>query len=274
MRLPYAVRIIVMLSCCSAALALEPEPPPTTVTPPTPEAVAQAPPAAAAPGAQAPASTELRPFETRYAFLWHDMNAGSAAFALQRLADQQWTYTSRTEPHGLFRLFSAATATLQSRMSIGPEGVRPLHFSAQQGGSGQQTADLDFDWEKLRVTGRVDEAKVDIALRAGVQDDMSVQVALIHALASGQAPQGISLFDKSGIRDYEYTRVGEETLHTPLGDVATVIYRSHRANASRSTRFWCAPAYGFIPLRAEQQHNGEVEWVMELRSLRRDPPPK
>lgn len=260
MKVADAICTLMLLNCGPLALALEPTPAPAAAPVPAPVP------------AIAPVIAELRPFETRYAFLWHDMNAGSASFALQRLSAQEWSYSSRTEPRGLFKLFSAATANLQSRMDIGPEGVRPLHFSAQQGGSGTPTADLNFDWDKLRVTGRIDDGHVEVALRAGVQDDLSVQVALIQALAAGRMPMGIALFDKSGIRDYEYTRVGEETLHTPLGDVATVIYRSHRANSSRSTRFWCAPAYGYIPLRAEQQHDDSVEWVMELRALRRDPP--
>ncbi len=267
MKMLRAIGTILLLTSGPLALALEAAPaagagaaatPTPTPTPTTTAATSEA------------ATAELRPFETRYAFLWHDMNAGSASFALKRLSPQEWTYSSSTEPRGLFKLFSAATASLQSRMSIGPEGVRPLHFTARQGSSGSQTADLSFDWEKLRVSGRIEDANVDVALRAGVQDDLSVQVALIQALAAGKMPQGISLFDKSGIRDYEYTRVGEETLHTPLGDIATVIYRSHRANSSRSTRFWCAPSYGYIPLRAEQQHDQDIEWVMELRSLRRD----
>ncbi len=265
MKQPQAICTFLLLTSGPLALALEAAPATGAVATPVPT---PAPTATAA--ASEPASGELRPFETRYAFLWHDMNAGSASFALQRLSAQEWSYTSSTEPRGLFKLFSAATANLQSRMSIGPEGVRPLHFTARQGSSGSQTADISFDWEKLRVSGRIEDASVDIALRAGVQDDLSVQVALIQALAAGKMPQGIALFDKSGIREYEYTRVGEEKLHTPLGEIATVIYRSHRANSSRSTRFWCAPSYGYIPLRAEQQHDQDVEWVMELRSLRRD----
>ncbi|MGB8694137.1 MAG: DUF3108 domain-containing protein, partial [Steroidobacteraceae bacterium] len=97
-----------------------------------------------------------------------------------------------------------------------------------------------------------------------------VQVALINALANGTTPAGIAVFDKAGVRDYEYTQVGTETLHTPLGDIDTIIYRSQRSNSSRSTRFWCAPAYGYIPVRAQQHRHDEVEWTMELRSLRRD----
>ncbi len=59
-----------------------------------------------------------------------------------------------------------------------------------------------------------------MAVKPGVQDDLSVQVALMHALLAGQAPAGIAMFDRNGIRDYDYARVGEATLHTAVGDVA------------------------------------------------------
>jgi hypothetical protein len=106
-------------------------------------------------------------------------------------------------------------------------------------------------------------------LRPGVQDDLSAQIALIQLLNAGQTPTSFSVFDKSGIRDYSYTRVGAETLHTPLGDVATIIYRTQKANAPRSTRYWCAPAYGYIPMRVEQRRLDKVEWTMHIRSLQR-----
>jgi len=217
----------------------------------------------------------LRPFEARYNFSWRGLNAGTARFTLRQLSAQEWSYSSRTEPRGLFRLISAANATLQSRMSITPSGVQPLHFTALQGvsraaGTDAPTTVIDFDWTRLRATGHVDEVSVDMALRVGVQDDLSVQVALMHALVSGSVPADISLFDKSGIRDYAYTKVGSEILHTPLGDVATDVYRSQRAGSPRSTRFWCAPALGYVPLRAEQRRDDELEWRMDLLALQRD----
>ena len=54
----------------------------------------------------------------------------------------------------------------------------------------------------------------------GVQDDLSVQVALIHALLAGQPPNGIShVRQERDPRIRHTTRVGNETVHTPVGDV-------------------------------------------------------
>lgn len=216
------------------------------------------------------AATPLRPFEASYAFIWSGFTAGVSTFSLHQDSDQEWTYVSRNEPHGLAKLYSKASWTLSSRMRIGPEGVRPLVYKAADPDNGAVKGEVHFDWDANRATGSADGKKVDLALKPGVQDDLSMQIAMINALANNQVPKGISVFDPSGIRDYEFERVGAETLHTPVGDIETVIYRSHKAYSPRSNRYWCAPAYGYVPVQVEQQNKGEVAWTLKLRSIRRD----
>jgi uncharacterized protein DUF3108 len=212
----------------------------------------------------------LRPFQTSYEVLWKGFTGGIASFDLRQDPAGTWTYTNRNNPHGLFRLVPKASLTLTSRMSVEDSGVRPLLFTANDADGSEAQAELHFDWTANRVVGFVEKSSIDMALKPGVQDDLSIQVALINALENGRVPSGISLFDKDGVRDYDYAQVGTEKLHTAAGDFATVIYRSHKANSPRSTRFWCAPELGYIPVQAEQQYKGKVEWTMKLRSVHRD----
>ena len=215
-------------------------------------------------------NTPLRPFEASYAFIWNGFTAGVSTFTLRQESEQEWTYVSRNQPHGLARLYSKASWTLSSRMTVGPEGVRPLVYSATDPDNGASKGEVHFDWVANRATGSAEGKKVDLALRAGVQDDLSMQISLIYALSNDQIPQGISVFDVNGIRDYNFERVGAETLHTPVGDVATIIYQSQKTNSSRSNRYWCAPAYGYVPVQVEQKNKGEVAWTMKPRSIHRD----
>jgi hypothetical protein len=233
-------------------------------------AVAQAPPQPGdTPVAQTlvAASAELRPYEASYEMITHGLHAGVSSFSLSRDGSDTWTLVSRNRPQGLFRLFSDASMTLTSHLRVGPEGVQPLQFTAAPPDGGAPDVELHFDWEKNRVTGMQDGTRIDAALKPGVQDDLSVQVAFVRALLAGHTPSGISMFDKDGTRDYEYTRVGEETLHTTVGEVPTVVYESHKANSPRRTRFWCAPQYNFVPMRAEQKREGQVEWTMNVLSV-------
>ena len=223
-----------------------------------------------APSAPTAPTATLRPYEASYNFLWRGLNAGTSTFKLRQEPGGEWLYTSRNEPRGLFKLVSAAAMTLTSHIKVDAETVRPLLFTAHENDETALQAEVHFDWTTGRATGKVEDTPIDMPLRAGVQDDLSVQIAFIVALANGRSPQGISMFDKNGIKDYTYTRVGEETLHTPVGEVATTIYLSQHTHSPRSTRFWCAPQYGYVPMRAEQRREDKVEWTMNLRSIHRD----
>jgi hypothetical protein len=92
-----------------------------------------------------------------------------------------------------------------------------------------------------------------------VQDDLSMQIAMINALSNDQVPKGISVFDPSGIRDYEFERVGAETLHTPVGDIETVIYRSHKAYSPRSNRRFFAGSSSSISLLASSRSHATID---------------
>ncbi len=221
-------------------------------------------------GVVAAPAVPLRPFEASYAFIWNGITAGVSTFSLRQESDQEWTYVSRNQPRGLARLYSKASWTLSSRMSVGPDGVRPMLYSATDPDNGESKGEVHFDWVANRATGNAEGKKVDMPLRPGVQDDLSMQVSLMYALSNELIPQGISVFDVNGIRDYNFERVGTETLHTPVGDVATIIYRSHKTSSPRSNRYWCAPAYGYVPVQVEQQNKGEVAWTMKLRAIHRD----
>ena len=73
------------------------------------------------------------------------------------------------------------------------------------------------------------------------------------------------------MREYRYVREGEETLQTPLGEIATVIYRSERDELTARRRASGArPSRGYIPMRVEQKRGDDVEWTMEIQSLKRE----
>ncbi len=54
------------------------------------------------------------------------------------------------------------------------------------------------------------------------------------------------------------------------GTAKTIVYQSQKEGSPRVTRFWCAPSLGYIPLRVEQRRDHQVEWIMQIQSLKRD----
>ncbi|MCC7464098.1 MAG: DUF3108 domain-containing protein [Gammaproteobacteria bacterium] len=219
----------------------------------------------AAAGAQ-----QLLPFSARYSFAWRGMTVGESTLRLERDAGDRWKYTASTSPRGFARLLRSRPVVNETLMQQTASGLRPLHYRAEDGSdSTERDLTLDFDWEHGRVTGQAGERSIDMNVPEGTQDDLSVQVALMYQLLAGRIPESFRVFDERGVREYRYIHEGSATLATPFGQVTTEVYRSQRDGSPRATRFWCAPGYGYLPMRVEQRRKGAVEWTMEIRHLDR-----
>jgi len=207
------------------------------------------------------------PFQASYAWTWHGARVAASTLRLEQRADGTWIYSSHSEPRGLGFLYPMRPK-LESVMRIVGDGIQPLHYRATDGTSANERgADVTFDWDAAHASGIYENVKVDLPLKAGVQDDLSIQVALLYALRQGRVPATLSMIDKNTIRDYSYRQQGTATITTRLGSIDTVIYASHHEGSPRTTRFWCAPSRGYVPMRVEQQRLDEVEWSMAIETL-------
>jgi len=223
---------------------------------------------AAAVTTSAASAGELEPYRASYQGIWHGLTVAVSDLKLEHTGDT-WTYSSRSSPRGIGRLAAGVFPPRQvSVVRVTASGVEPQSFRSQ-GGDHDKSTDLVYDWGTAKVTGTVDGVRVDQPLTPGVQDDGSVQLALMVELLAGRTPSGFRMIDRSGTREYQFARESEVTLETPMGAIATVVYRAQKAGSPRITRFWCAPGRGYVPLKVEQTRGDEVQWTMEIRSLTR-----
>ncbi len=212
---------------------------------------------------------ELKPFEASYAWSWHGMTVAESSLKLEQRGDT-WVYASRSSPRGIGKMFSERPVQ-KSTLRVTDKGVQPLSYEADDGTSAtKRDATVQFDWEHGRVTGVYEDVKVDMPLQPGIQDDLSVQIALMVELLAGREPHQFQMIDKNTVREYRYTREGQESISTPLGKIDTVVYRSQKTGSPRVTRFWCAPSRGYIPMRVEQKKDDDVQWTMQVQSVKRD----
>ena len=221
--------------------------------------------------AASPASADaLKPFSASYGWSWHGAVIAVSTLKLERHEGDTWVYSSSSEPRGLGNLYPMRPK-LRSVLRVTDQGVQPLSYHATDGTSANERgADVTFDWDSGRASGVYEGVKVDLALQNGLQDDLSIQIALLFALRQGRAPGELSMIDKNSIRDYSYQREGTQTIDTKLGRIETVVYASHHQGSPRVTRFWCAPARGYVPVRVEQKRLDKVEWIMEIQTLQDD----
>jgi hypothetical protein len=211
-----------------------------------------------------------QPFRVTYAVEWRGFGAGTSVLQLEKRSENEFVYTSSNRARGVFRLALPDTITQTSHFAIEDGTVVPSRYVGDDGSSDtSRDVSLTFDWEAGRVTGTAENKRVDQPVKRGVQDSLSVQIALMCALAEGRTPSGFQLIDKDEVKEYTYTREREETLDTPLGKLETVVFLSQKAGSSRATRMWIAPALGYVPARAEQTRRGKREFLLQIRSFER-----
>jgi hypothetical protein len=218
------------------------------------------------------AAPEPRPVTASYAL---NGQAGSAEIQLEQLADGSWSYRQSVRVKSLLaRLFLPAELTSRSLFTLQNGKVIPRQYTVDDGaGSTSRDQKLDFDWTRGRVTGVSERKPVDLPTQTGLQDSMSVQVALMIELMAGRTPQRFVLVDKGRIKEYIYTSEGSEVLSTAAGEHRTVIYRSRRADSDKSTVFWCAPDLGYMPLKVERRDGKSVDFTLTVKNLTIDPAP-
>lgn len=213
------------------------------------------------------------PYAATYAVSYRGFNAGQLHFELRPGEPGQFIYESRADPGLLARLVVSRKAVERSVMRIDENGVRPLSWFLSDGRSGSDNdAAIEFAWDEGRVHGTVKGEDVVLPTEQGLQDRLSIQIAVMTALLRGQDPGTIPLVADDQIKRYSYIRAGSERISTKAGEFETVLYESTRPGSSRLSRIWHAPALGYIPVRGEQVRKGKVETVMELVKVERGNP--
>jgi Protein of unknown function (DUF3108) len=225
--------------------------------------------AASAPGTSASAAGSeagVAPFSAHYTADWKTINVGTSDLDLKQDAEPgHYVYTWTITARGIFRLYRAEV-TQKSWISINAGHARPDKYHAEDGSS---SVNLDFDWTAKRARGTSENKPVDIALKEGTQDVMSIQVEVMLDLKNGNLPKTFQILDNDEIKEFTYTQEGSAKIRTAMGELDTVIVSSQRTGNNRILRMWFAPSLGFAPVQAERTRDGKLEFAMRIKSLNR-----
>lgn len=220
--------------------------------------------APAAPAANAEPS--VQPFVAHYTADWKSINVGTSDLDLKLAPTGGYLYTWTTTARGVFRLIYSNDVVQKSRFKVLAQHVQPENYQASDGSS---SVSIDFDWAGAKARGVSENKPVDLNLKEGTQDVMSIQIEVMLDLKNGMLPKTFHILDKDEIKDFTYTREGTATLKSAIGDLETIIVASQRTGNNRILRMWFAPALGFVPVQAERSRDGKLEFAMRIKSLTR-----
>lgn len=236
-----------------------------------PPGVAAGQPAAAATGGAS--LSALAPHTARFAVRYRGLEAGTSEVSLETVPGNgspsglRYAFTNRSTPRGVAALFLPGTITQRSVFALGPDGLRPLDYSLDDGSrSTARDVHLTFDREGGRVRGVAENQTLDLPLVAGTQDALTLGLQVRWLLQQGASPQRLVMVEKNKAKEYDYALEGRERLQTALGPLDTVIWSSRRPGSDRITRTWYAPSLGHLAVKVEQRDGGQVLMSLTLLS--------
>ncbi|HZE45154.1 MAG TPA: DUF3108 domain-containing protein [Steroidobacteraceae bacterium] len=219
----------------------------------------------AAGAARAADDAGIAPFIAHYQAEWKGISVGTSDIQLtQGVGPGQYLYTWTITARGIFRVAYHDGLVQKSWLTMTGDHVRPDKYHGKEGSS---SVELNFDWQDMRATGLSETKPVDLKLKEGTQDVMSIQVEVMLDLKHGNLPKTFQIIDKDQLKEFIYTQEGSAKIRTAIGEIDTVIVTSQRTGNNRILRMWFAPSLGFVPVQAERSRDGKVEISMRIKSV-------
>lgn len=192
-------------------------------------------------------------------------------------AQHQWSHDEHSyrmetllRTTGLVGLMRSLHYVQRSEGELGPQGLKPLRFSVEQGGKKPESA--DFDWAAGRVSIRRDgRERRSAEIRPGDQDVLSLwhQIGIVGAAG---LPKTIMVVSNKAAKSALLEVVGAENAKLPIGRLDTLRLRARATDGSLTIDIWLAKNYGMLPVRIRLVDDEGESLDQQAIQLRLAPP--
>lgn len=213
-----------------------------------------------------PAPPGLAPFEAKYAIRKAGMTVAEGRYNLRR-EGEIYTYSAMAEPKGVLGVFTAARAMETSHLEWTGERLRPLDYRYElENGDDSKYIRARYDWQSGIATIERKGGSKTLAIPANAVNSFILNLVVMLDLARNAKELAYPVVGKKRIKTYDFKRIGKERIQTEAGEFDAVVLESVRIKKGekRVTRYWCAPALQYLPIRAVLESDNGGGFDMEL----------
>lgn len=208
------------------------------------------------------------PFVAVYELERSGIKAGEVRLSLKPIAKNRYQYRRTSKTTGLINLISPQSIDEFSELEATETRIRPTRYLYNRQGRKNRLVQINFDWEKMQATNRIDGDHWVMGIPARTWDKLAVELAVVMDLRATGQTSNYAVADGGKLKSYQFEKIGEERLETAAGAYDTIIIRRKRSEDSkRSTRLWMAPALNFVPVHVVHENQGEGEGEVNLISF-------
>lgn len=230
-------------------------------------AVPAAAPATRATASPLPPTLAVPAFRMTYRVLRGGWHIGTATFTLER-DGKRWHFHSEAHATGLAGVFFHSTFRESSRFTIADRRIRPLAYTYTDSGHKDHDEKVCFDWKAGKASDTRNGKTQTLSLAPGMLDRLSAQLAISRRLAAGVPVTKPYRIVKGGeVNAYHLVRKKNAEIKTRAGKFDTLLVVRQNPGSKRTTRFWLAPKYVWLPVKMQQVAPGDATYTFVLDKL-------
>lgn len=213
----------------------------------------------------AAAPEPLPEFEATYT-VRYGLLRGALVLRLSRRGDG-YVYETSLRPQGLAALFARGTIHESTRLVDDGSNVRPVAYERTDTiADPARIARYFFTGD--RVAGTYKGQQIDLPMRPGGQNRISVHIAVMQALRCGSKVATFAVFDRSRWKEYRFEVIPDQFVKTSSGQFDTIEVRYRSPGDEKASSLYFAPSLEFLPVMIVYSENGKAKSRAELTDYR------
>jgi hypothetical protein len=181
--------------------------------------------------------------------------------------DGGYLYETSLRPRGLVSWFRRGAIDERTNLVDAEGTVRPLDYASIDT-IANPVRYTQYRFGPDLVTGEYKTQQIDLPMRKGGHNRISVHIAMMKALQSGDAFNTVPVLDRGRWKEYRFEVVHNQVVYTPSGrfDTVEVSYSSTDSDKSWSLHF--AEELDYVPVALIYREGRKTKSRAELAGIR------
>lgn len=189
-------------------------------------------------------------FEANYTMYSDDTKVGVMQRRFFQRDDGQYSFRSESKTTGFIALIKKVLIVEESTWNLINSYFTPINYTYHHiKGKKERDVKINFDWQEKKITNSVNKSTWHMQTQIGIQDKLLYQLTIMSDLKSKQLPEHYAIADGGKIKQYQFERITDEILKTPLGEFNTIKLAMYKSNKKQETFLWCAYDLNFLPIK-------------------------
>lgn len=195
-------------------------------------------------------------FQAKYAVVKSGLELGEMNANLV-YAGNKYTYLKQTKAHGIAAFLSGDELTERSSGLRQDSLLTSQQYLHHHKNKRKERRDQLTFTSPTQVSGQYKGEHYRLNVPNGTIDPALMELRLMDDLAANR-PLSYRVTEKGRLKDYQFRRLGRETLSLPAGQYSCEKIQIVRDGGERSTTIWLAAELDYVPVQIRHNEEGDI----------------